>query len=166
MKYLLIAAALAAAIASGTASAESAKASNLLRELEQLTAKICQSPDLGPKDGEPIEDTPCYKLTGVSEQLLAMGVEESCASLREQNAGASWSALKPLQLRCVPMGERVNKIFNLDLSDVPKGWRCREDIFYDKKGRAGLVCSRVALVKEWTLDRPCKDEADCVETLA
>jgi hypothetical protein len=129
-----------------------------LRDLEKLTEKICKFSDLGPKAGEPLKDNPCYKLTEVRERLLAMGVQEPCTSLREQNAGVSWAALTPLPLRCVPMKDRVNKVFNLDFTDVPKGWGCRADIFYDKKGHAGLVCGPVMLVKEWTLNRPCKDE--------
>jgi len=170
MKRLLIFTSLGTIILFGAASAamagaESANAArtremnaNLLHDLEKLTAEICNSSDLGPKDGEPIKDTPCYKLAEVRERLLAMGVQEPCTSLRAQNAGVSWAALTPLPLRCVPMNDRVNKVYDRNHTDVPKGWECREDIFYDKKGRAGLVCSPATLVNEWTLNRPCEEE--------
>ncbi|MGB8898775.1 MAG: hypothetical protein WCC90_05805 [Methylocella sp.] len=91
-----------------------------------------------------------------SAQEAAIDSGEPCSVPRAHNQGVSWGAYQALPLRCVPMKDRVRKVYAL--ADIPKGWICKTDIFYDKKGHAGFVCGPVIVIAKWELNRPCKED--------
>jgi len=82
---------------------------------------------------------------------------ESCSVLRARNEGVSWAAYQALPLRCVPMSDRVNNVYPVGRQLKVKGLSCKTDIFYDKQGHPGLVCSPVIVIAKWELNRPCQE---------
>jgi|SRR5271165_3317638 len=80
---------------------------------------------------------------------------EPCSVLRARNEGVSWGAYQALPLRCVPMEDRVSTVY--PFGRPLKGLSCRNDIFYDRQGHPGLVCSPVIVIAKWELNRPCEE---------
>ncbi len=84
------------------------------------------------------------------------GAAETCASLRARNARASWSDYQALPPRCAPRRERrLPKVY----AKAPTGWSCKNDTFYDERGRAGLDCGPIVQVMAWKYERPCDKDA-------
>jgi len=62
----------------------------------------------------------------------------------------------PLSSLFVPPSDRVNKVYPLKAR--MNGISCKNDIFYDKQGRRGPVCSPVVVIAKWELNRPCEED--------
>ncbi len=78
---------------------------------------------------------------------------EPCPAIVERNRHVSWGAYTPLPLRCVPMKNRVTKVY--PIGHIPRGMSCLNDIYRDRDGNAGLVCGPVIRVLTIKRDEIC-----------
>ena len=79
---------------------------------------------------------------------------EPCPVIVKRNRSVSWGAYTPLPLRCVPMKDRVTKVYPMG-GQIPSGMSCLIDIYRDHNGNAGLVCGPVRTILTIKRDEIC-----------
>ena len=70
---------------------------------------------------------------------------KDCAAIRAFNEKApSMAAMKILPCHCIPMRERVDKVY----THAPAGFTCGNHVFYDKQCHQGMTCFKEGLTIE------------------